>query len=344
MDPAPGARRSTAPVESTPEVDDLQPGVSKGAAARRRRQDAARVPARVADDDPVRGRPLDGRGVGRVASPSRAAAPGETVVRVHDPAAGRGVASRRPRGTPPVPAFTIRLDPLPDEDAMKLGRLRRARGPRGATSCTRSRNGPGQPALPSRSSCPPAEQVEEPEELPGHGSRRSSALASTALSAPGSHAASLGVRAGAVDSPATCSGLVLADDPVGRVGLGGVGPAGRSSSSATRTSRARTGFRHARLSGRGLRRTRRIRRRRELHARVGEAYERLRADETEGLRRGPVAAFPTRRGVHEKAWSYSLAAAERARAKSANADACGVLSPRARRRSGASPAWRTTPS
>ena len=62
------------------------------------------------------------------------------------------------------------------------------------------------------------------------------------------------------------------------------------------------------------------RRRRELHARVGEAYERLRADETEELAEVLSLHF-LRAEVHGKAWSYSLVAAERARAKSANADA-----------------------
>ena len=86
----------------------------------RRDGDAARAPPRLADADRLRRRPLDGRRVvGAPALPRNATSDASRGSR-----ARRGVPARTdsppPTGTPPLPALTLRLEPLPEDDAKAL--------------------------------------------------------------------------------------------------------------------------------------------------------------------------------------------------------------------------------
>jgi class 3 adenylate cyclase/tetratricopeptide (TPR) repeat protein len=219
-------------------------------------------------------------------------------------------------GTPPVPAFTIRLDPLPDEDAKKLATSAAPEGLSAHELQAIAERAGGNPLFLQELVSAHGSETEQPEELPDTVEALITARVDR-LSAPDRAL----LRWASVLGPSFASDvleLVLADDP----------SAASDSEAWDRLTEfverdpnvaGAYRFRHALFRDaayEGLP----YRRRRELHARVGDAYERLRKDDTEELAEVLSLHF-LRAENHQKAWSYSLVAAERARSKSANADA-----------------------
>jgi class 3 adenylate cyclase/tetratricopeptide (TPR) repeat protein len=219
-------------------------------------------------------------------------------------------------GTPPVPAFTIRLDPLPDEDARKLAVSAAPEGLAADELHAIAERAGGNPLFLQELVSARGTDPEQPEDLPD------------------TVEALIGARIDRLSAPdrallrwASVLGPTFASDVLELVLTGDPSAASDSEAWDRLTEFVERDpnvagayrFRHALFRDaayEGLP----YRRRRELHARVGEAYERLRADETEELAEVLSLHF-LRAEVHDKAWSYSLVAAERARAKSANADA-----------------------
>ena len=219
-------------------------------------------------------------------------------------------------GTPPVPAFTIRLDPLPAEDARKLAVSAAPEGLAADELEAIADRAGGNPLFLQELVSARGAEADESEELPDTVEALIGARIDR-LSAPDRALLRWASVLGAAFASDVLE-LVLADDP----------SAASDSEAWDRLTEfverdpnvaGAYRFRHALFRDaayEGLP----FRRRRELHARVGEAIERLRADETEELAEVLSLHF-LRAEAHEKAWGYSLAAAERARAKSANADA-----------------------
>ncbi len=304
-----------APVESTPEVDDLQPAFRR-----------ARLHGAVAD-----------LLAALLASPTMLLfedvhwmdeASAELLRHLALQLQGKpwfACTTRRPvaggfsaaEGTPPVPAFTIRLDPLPEEDARKLAAS--AAGddgvPADELAAIAERAG-GNPLFLQELVTAHRAQAEGAEELPDTVEALVGARIDR-LSAPDRAL----LRWASVLGPSFGSDaleLVLADDPSAASDSDAWD---RLTEFVERDPNVAGGyrFRHALFRDaayEGLP----YRRRRELHARVGEAYERLRGDDAEDLPEMLSLHF-LRAEVYDKAWSYALAAAERARTKSANVDA-----------------------
>ena len=222
MDSAPGARaRRAGPADSGGRRPPA--GVSTGATPRRR-HDAARVAPRLADHDPVRGRPLDGRGVDGAASAPRAPAPGQTLVRVHDapPRCRRLLGGRRDAAGAGV---HDQARPAPGRRRAKTRGLCRTRGPRSRRAARDRGARRRQPAL------PPGARFRARYRLRAAGGtarHRGSAhrRAHRPALGSGSCAASLGLRA-RPDLRERRARAGAHGRSLGGLGLGGVGPAHR---------------------------------------------------------------------------------------------------------------------
>ena len=220
-------------------------------------------------------------------------------------------------GTPPVPALTIRLDPLPAEDAKAL--VVSAAGEQllgHEIEAITDRAGGNPLFLQELVATSSAAAVEEelPETVEAVVAARIDRLAPADRTL---------LRWASVLGQAFLGDVILAvleDDP----GAAADSEAwDRLAEFVERDPDVPGGFRfrHALIRDaayEGLS----FRRRRELHARVAEVYERLYGDQAVEYAELLALHF-LRAGIYEKAWTYALAAGERAQAKFANVEAAG---------------------
>ena len=194
-------------------------------------------------------------------------------------------------GTPPLPALTLRLEPLPEDDARALAVA--AAGDRRLTDdevAALMERAAGNPLFLQRLASV-GDKTDEAEELP----ETVEALVATRIDqlGPGDRALLRWASVLGVSFSGSLIADVLEDDAERRRSDPRRGNDSASTSSGIRTSLARSGS-VTRSSATPRTKGSRSKRRRELHARVAEVIERTQGARAEDVRRDPRAPLPPR--------------------------------------------------